>query len=341
MTTLFESCASSLQAKPKAWLITGVAGFIGSNLLEWLLVHGQKVVGLDNFSTGSRDNLAQVRACVGEEAWRNFFFIEGSIEDFATCVDAVRGVDHVLHHAAVDSVPRCSEDLRKHHETNVNGFLNMLMAARDEAVSSFTYASCGSVSHQPGPESTAALRNSYHGAARVITKQMNEFYASVFAQNYQFKPIGLRYFEVFGPRQNPEAPNATVIPRWLATMLSGQRVVINGDGRASLEFCYVADVVQANILAAVAPEEAKGEVYSVVAGNPITLNELFNYMSFELSSVSQKHKHSPLYNRSASEEIRYSREDLMKIGNCLGYQPRHDIRAGLSVAVPWYMNQSC
>ena len=259
----YQTVCEQLKYAPKTWLITGVAGFIGSNLLETLLKLDQKVVGLDNFATGYQHNLDEVKGCVSEAQWSNFNFIEGDIRQFADCQTACNGVDYVLHQAALGSVPRSIVDPITTNDTNISGFLNMLTAARDAHVSSFSYAASSSTyGDHPGlPKVEENIGNPLSPYA--VTKYVNELYADVFARSYGFKAIGLRYFNVFGQRQDPNGAYAAVIPKWTASMIAGDDVFINGDGETSRDFCFIENTVQANILAATAPDEAKNQVYNV------------------------------------------------------------------------------
>jgi UDP-N-acetylglucosamine 4-epimerase len=340
MSKAFNKCQTQLRESPKVWLVTGVAGFIGSNLLEWLLENKQRVVGLDNYATGHPENLAEVRDAVGASNWKNFLFIEGDIRDLQTCRDAVRGVDHVLHQAALGSVPRSLDDPLTSHEANINGFLNMLVAARDEGVESFTYAASSSTygDHPALPKVEDRIGEPLSPYA--VTKLVNELYASVFARNYGFKAVGLRYFNVFGPRQDPDGPYAAVIPRWVDAMLADKRVTINGDGETSRDFCYVANAVQANILAAMANEEARDQVYNVAVGDRTSLNELFDSLTCEMAALKRDYNRSPDYADFRPGDVRHSQADISKIREYLGFQPTHDIRAGLAAALPWYLGHS-
>ncbi len=272
----YTEVQTNLQAAPRSWLVTGVAGFIGSHLLETLLGLGQQVVGLDNFATGYAHNLEQVRAAVGEAAWARFRFIEGDIRDFEACTAAVEGVDYVLHQAALGSVPRSIEHPRLYHDVNVTGFVNMLEAARSAGVARFVYASSSSVygddPHLPKVEAQIGKPLSPYA----LTKSMNEQYAHLYATVYGYPSIGFRYFNVFGPRQDPKGAYAAVIPRWIDALLHGEPCVIHGDGETSRDFCYVANVVQANLLAATTDNpDALDRVYNVAVGERTTLNELF------------------------------------------------------------------
>lgn len=340
MSKAFNRCQTQLRESPKVWLVTGVAGFIGSNLLEWLLENKQRVVGLDNYATGHPENLAEVRDAVGAANWKNFLFIEGDIRDLQTCRDAVRGVDHVLHQAALGSVPRSLDDPLTSHDANINGFLNMLVAGRDEGVSSFTYAASSSTygDHPALPKVEDRIGEPLSPYA--VTKLVNELYANVFARNYGFKTVGLRYFNVFGPRQDPDGPYAAVIPRWVDTMLADKRVTINGDGETSRDFCYVANAVQANILAALASEEARDQVYNVAVGDRTSLNELFDSLACEMAALKRDYSRSPHYGDFRPGDVRHSQADISKIREYLGFQPTHDIRAGLAAALPWYLSHT-
>ena len=248
MTTKFEQVKQQLAAQPKTWLITGCAGFIGSNLLEFLLKHEQKVVGLDNFATGFQHNLDEVQSQVSAKQWSNFRFVEGDIRDLATCQEAVKGVDYVSHQAALGSVPRSLNDPITTNQVNIDGFLNMLVASRDEGVESFVFAASSSTygDHPDLPKQEPKIGNPLSPYA--VTKYVNELYARVFALNYGFKSIGLRYFNVFGKRQTPNGAYAAVIPKWTGAMIHDEDVIINGDGETSRDFCYIENTVQANIL---------------------------------------------------------------------------------------------
>lgn len=273
--TRYDEIREQLQKKPKVWLVTGVAGFIGSNLLETLLLLNQKVVGLDNFATGHQRNLDEVQDLVSEEQWLNFNFIEGDIKNYQDCEKAVSTVDYVLHQAALGSVPRSIADPLSTNAANTTGFLNMLQAAKEAEVKSFTYAASSSTygDHPALPKKEKNIGNPLSPYA--VTKYVNELYAGVYTKAYGFKSIGLRYFNVFGNRQDPDGAYAAVIPKWAASMINGEDIFINGDGKTSRDFCYVKNTVQMNILAATAPDEAKDKVYNVALGDRTTLNELF------------------------------------------------------------------
>ena len=321
------------------WLVTGVAGFIGSNLLEALLTRGQDVVGLDNFSTGFQHNLDQVRAAVGSEAWSRFRFIEGDIRDLETCHEACAGVDIVLHEAALGSVPRSIDDPLTSHACNVTGFLNMLVAARDAKVKRFVYAASsaayGDWPGLPKVEDQIGRPLSPYGAG----KHMNEIYADTFGRCYGLETIGLRYFNVFGPRQDPDGAYAAVIPKWVAALLRNETVYINGDGETARDFCYIENVVQANLLAGTTDNpEAVGQVYNVAVGDSTTLNQLHDALCELLARHDPRFAPlPPVYRDFRPGDVRYSRADISKIQRLLGYQPTHDVDQGLERAIAWYV----
>lgn len=335
----YEEIKAQLQHAPKTWLITGVAGFIGSNLLETLLGLGQTVAGLDNFATGHQHNLDEVRENVGEDAWHRFSFIEGDIRDLDTCRLAVRGADHVLHQAALGSVPRSIADPIATNQANIDGFLNMLVAAKDEEVGSFTYAASSSTygDHPDLPKVEDKIGNPLSPYA--VTKYVNELYAGVFARTYGFKTIGLRYFNVFGPRQDPNGAYAAVIPKWTAAMIQGDTVRINGDGETSRDFCFVDNAVQANLLAATAEDGHKDEVYNVACNARTSLNELFDSIATELAKEGVAYDKQPDYGDFRPGDVRHSQADIGKATSGLGYKPSHSVAEGLTVAMPWYRNR--
>ena len=334
----YQTVCEQLKSAPKTWLITGVAGFIGSNLLETLLKLDQKVVGLDNFATGHQHNLDEVQASVTTEQWSNFDFIEGDIREFADCQKACKGVDHVLHQAALGSVPRSIADPITTNDTNISGFLNMLTAARDAHVSSFTYAASSSTygDHPALPKVEENIGNPLSPYA--VTKYVNELYADVFARSYGFKAIGLRYFNVFGQRQDPNGAYAAVIPKWTASMIAGDDVFINGDGETSRDFCFIDNTVQANILAATAPEEAKNQVYNVAVGDRTTLNDLYAAIQVALLENSIRYEKSAVYREFRAGDVRHSQASIAKIQQALGYVPEYPIAEGIQLAMRWYVN---
>jgi UDP-N-acetylglucosamine 4-epimerase len=344
--TRYEQIQAELHQAPKTWLVTGVAGFIGSNLLETLLKLDQRVVGLDNFATGHQRNLDEVQTLVTPEQWSKFNFIEGDIRQLGDCQKACDGVDYVLHQAALGSVPRSLANPIATNETNITGFLNMLVAARDAKVKSFTYAASSSTygDHPALPKVEENIGNPLSPYA--VTKYVNELYASVFARSYGFETIGLRYFNVFGPRQDPNGAYAAVIPKWAAALLKGEPVHINGDGKTSRDFCYVANAVQANLLSAVIPESIRDEaatpsplnqVYNVAVGDRTTLNDLFFQLRDNLKAHGVSETVQPFYRNFRAGDVRHSQADVSKASQLLGYEPTHAIQKGIAQAMPWYI----
>jgi UDP-N-acetylglucosamine 4-epimerase len=335
----FAEVKTALLAQPKIWLVTGVAGFIGSNLLEQLLKLGQTVVGLDNFSTGHRHNLAMVRDIVGGEAWSRFTLIEGDIRDLATCEQAVRGVNYVLHQAALGSVPRSLENPICTHESNINGFLNMLVAVRDANVARFVYAASSSTyGDHPGlPKVEDRIGKPLSPYA--VTKYVNELYADVFGRCYGMPTIGLRYFNVFGPRQDPDGAYAAVIPKWFGSLLRNQDIFINGDGETSRDFCFIDNVVQMNLLAATTDNsEAVNQVYNVAVGDRTTLNQLYGWILEQVAVIHpEKAAVEPIYRDFRAGDVRHSQADVVKAKSMLGYAPTHSIQQGLDVAAAYYL----
>jgi UDP-N-acetylglucosamine 4-epimerase len=334
----YQDALVRLAAEPKHWLVTGVAGFIGSNLLETLLKLNQKVTGLDNFATGHQYNLDEVKQQVSTEQWQNFSFINGDIGNMADCTSAAKNVDYVLHQAALGSVPRSIADPITTNAANISGFLNMLVASRDAGVKSFTYAASSSTygDHPALPKLEQNIGNPLSPYA--VTKYVNELYAQVFARTYGFKCIGLRYFNVFGKRQDPNGAYAAVIPKWTAAMITDEQVYINGDGETSRDFCYIENTVQANILAAVADDDAKDEVYNVAVGDRTTLNELFAAIKRTLIANGVEVAQNASYRDFRTGDVRHSQADVTKACHLLGYKPSHNIDAGIQVAMPWYVN---
>jgi UDP-N-acetylglucosamine/UDP-N-acetylgalactosamine 4-epimerase len=329
----------SAQGVRKQWLVTGVAGFIGSNLLEALLRSDQHVGGLDNFSTGSRRNLQDVREKVGAERWQNFRMIEADICDWRACVDACTKVDYVLHQAALGSVPRSISNPIATNQSNVDGFVNMLCAAREAGVKRFVFASSSSVYGDSPilPKVEELIGNGLSPYA--VSKRANELYADVFSRCYGMQTIGLRYFNVFGPRQDPDGPYAAVIPKWIAAMVQNEPVHINGDGETSRDFCYVANAVQANLLAATTENiEAINRVYNVAVGERTTLNQLFSELRDRLlPQFSHLTQFKPLYREFRAGDVRHSHADISKARKLLGYEPTHRIENGLDEALQWYV----
>ncbi|TJZ77300.1 SDR family oxidoreductase [Chitiniphilus eburneus] len=340
--TRFQQLLATLPTQPKTWLVTGVAGFIGSNLLEALLKLDQCVVGLDNFATGHQRNLDEVATTVSAEQWARFRFIEGDIRDPVACRAAVAGADYVLHQAALGSVPRSLDNPLTSHDVNVTGFLNMLIAARDAGVKRVVYAASSSTyGDHPGlPKVEDRIGRPLSPYA--VTKYANELYADVFAGSYGLESVGLRYFNVFGPRQDPDGAYAAVIPRWVAAMLDRQPVFINGDGETSRDFTFIANVIQANLLAATTDDaEGKHRVYNVAVGERTTLNQLYDDLRQSLlPQAPWLAEAAPGYRDFRAGDVRHSLADVSKAETQLGYVPTHRLRDGIAVAMPWYVRHA-
>lgn len=336
LKTYSEIC-SSLKSDQKVWLVTGVAGFIGSNLLETLLKLGQRVVGLDNFSTGHQRNLDEVQGLVSTKEWSNFHFINGDITNIKDCSTACADVDFVLHQAALGSVPRSVADPVATNNSNVTGFLNMLTAARDAKVLSFVYAASSSTygDHPDLPKQEDIIGNPLSPYA--VTKLVNELYAKVFDKAYGFQSIGLRYFNVFGQRQDPNGAYAAVIPKWANAIVNGETVIINGDGKTSRDFCYISNAVQANILAATTENsDARGKVYNVAVGERTSLSELYLLIKESLAKHGVSVDSEFAYSAFRVGDVRHSLASIEKAGNFLGYSPSHNVEQGLAEAMAWY-----
>ena len=335
----YEIIQQDLHRTQKKWLVTGVAGFIGSNLLEALLKLNQRVVGLDNFLTGHQSNLDEVKGLISPGQWDNFTFFEADIRDLNACCNACEGIDYVLHQAALGSVPRSIENPIATNEHNLTGFLNMMVAARDAKVERFVYASSSSVygDHPDLPKVEEKVGNPLSPYA--VTKKMNEVYADVFAKVYEMQCISLRYFNVFGPRQDPNGPYAAVIPKWFSGLINGEEIYINGDGETSRDFCFVENVVQANILAVSSKNgETVGNVYNIAFGGRTTLNELFDMIrSLLVVSGHKVLQSAPVYKDFRSGDIRHSLADIGKARKLLGYEPQYSVKDGLEKAGKWYM----
>ena len=365
----YTELQTRLAAEPKIWLVTGVAGFIGSNLLETLLKLNQRVVGLDNFATGYQRNLDEVRSLVTSVQWANFRFIQGDIRSLEDCRRAMAfplsdedpnlryparegggiphslpltpllPVDYILHQAALGSVPRSVEDPITTNSVNIGGFLNMLVAARDAKVRRFVYAASSSTyGDHPGlPKVEDQIGKPLSPYA--VTKYVNELYANIFASCYDFSSIGLRYFNVFGPRQDPNGAYAAVIPKWAAALLKREAVFINGDGETSRDFCYIDNAVQANLLAATAKDDASNQVYNVAVGNRTSLKQLFDYLKSMLSpSACNGHDANLSFRDFRPGDVRHSLADISKASRMLGYQPRYDVQQGLKISMDWYIS---
>ncbi|WP_295421882.1 SDR family oxidoreductase [Sulfurovum sp.] len=338
-----EQLSEELKKDQKTWLVTGNAGFIGSNLTEFLLSNGQKVVGLDNFSTGYQHNIDDVLSQVGEESAKNFTFIEGDIADIETCQKACEGVDIILHQAALGSVPRSIDDPITSNRSNVTGFLNMITAAKDAGIKRFVYASSSSVYGDSKELPKVEGRTGNVLSPYAAMKATNELYGSVFQKVYGMETLGLRYFNVFGRRQDPNGAYAAVIPKWVGSLLTGEDVFINGDGETSRDFTYIDNVIQMNLLAGTTDNpEAFGEAFNVAVGGRNTLNELYNLIQDQLNKSAIKHglstiDQSPIYRDFRPGDIRHSNADITKAKTIVGYQPTHDIYQGMEEAIEWYI----
>ena len=322
----YNQVKDKLLASPKTWLVTGVAGFIGSNLLEALLLLDQTVIGLDNFSTGHQHNLDAVKDVASEKQWERFQFVQGDICNYDTCKSVLRNVDYVLHQAALGSVPRSIENPINTSASNISGFLNMLTAAKEQDVSSFIYAASSSTygDHPDLPKVEDKIGNPLPPYA--VIKYVNELYADVFYRTYDFKSVGLRYFNVFGPRQDPEGAYAAVIPKWVAAVNASDTVYINGDGETSRDFCYIENVVQINILAATAENLTKSEVYNVAVGGQTSLNQLIELIKENL----RKNTFTDIvYKDFRAGDVRHSKASIDKAIRELGYDPQFNMNQGL------------
>ena len=338
----YDEVKKQLIQTPKTWLVTGVAGFIGSNLLETLLLLNQKVIGLDNFATGHQHNLDEVKTAVSLQQWDNFTFIKGDIRNFEDCEKALSTenltVDYILHQAALGSVPRSIADPILTNSANITSFVNMLTAAKNAKVSTFVYAASSSTygDHPALPKVEENIGKPLSPYA--VTKYVNELYADVFNKTYGLNTTGLRYFNVFGKRQDPDGAYAAVIPKWTAAMIENQDLFINGDGETSRDFCFVENAVQANILAATANEEGKNQVYNVALGDRTTLNELFSSLVTALKSNEVNYSKQAIYQEFRAGDVRHSQADISKAKNLIGYQPEFRIQQGINKAMPWYID---
>jgi UDP-N-acetylglucosamine/UDP-N-acetylgalactosamine 4-epimerase len=336
-TILTTDFAKLIGDRRSSWLVTGAAGFIGSNLVEALLASGQRVVGLDNFSTGHQRNLDELATLAPSAFGEDFRMIEADIRDRDACEAAVAGIDYVLHQAALGSVPRSIADPMTTHDVNVTGFLNILDASRRAGVKRFVYAASSSAYGDSAelPKREDRIGNPLSPYA--ATKFMDEVYAAVYARTYGFRATGLRYFNVFGPRQDPNGAYAAVIPKWTAAMIGGEEVVINGDGQTSRDFCYVANAVQANLRAAMAPEDIQGEVFNVAVGDRTTLLELFGMIRDGLREHQVHYALEPRMADFRPGDVKHSQADIAKGRRLIGYEPTHSVATGMTEALPWYL----
>lgn len=334
----YNELVATLPKSPRVWLITGVAGFIGSNLLEKLLKLDQSVVGLDNFATGHQRNLDEVKGEVSADQWARFTLKVGDIRTLDDCRNACEGVDYVLHQAALGSVPRSLADPILTNASNIDGFLNMLVAARDAEVKSFTYAASSSTygDHPALPKVEDVIGKPLSPYA--VTKYVNELYADVFYKSYGFNTIGLRYFNVFGKRQDPNGAYAAVIPKWTAAMILDEIININGDGSTSRDFCFIENVVQANLLAATEEKNhALNNVYNVAVNARTSLEELFSMLKAMLTDLGVSYAKEPVYKDFRAGDVLHSQASIEKIKNNLNYSPDYSVAEGLRVAMPWYL----
>jgi UDP-N-acetylglucosamine/UDP-N-acetylgalactosamine 4-epimerase len=333
----FDIVRKDMLANPRKWLVTGCAGFIGSNLVETLLKMNQTVVGLDNFSTGYQRNLDEALEPLSDAQRKRFSLIRGDIRDIGACREAVSGAEYVLHQAALGSVPRSVADPITTNDVNIAGFLNVLTASRDAGVGSFVYAASSSTYGDDAGLPKIEERIGRPLSPYAVTKYVNELYADVFARCYQFRSIGLRYFNVFGRRQDPNGAYAAVIPKWFAAMIRNGDIVINGDGLTSRDFCYVDNAVTANLLAAAAPDEAWNQVYNIAVGDTTSLTQLFDHIKAELGMSGIEYRKAAVFGAFREGDVRHSKADIGKAQSLLGYAPAYRLRDGLSAATPWYV----
>lgn len=326
--------AVSQEARDAVWLVTGAAGFIGSNIVETLLKTGRRVRALDNFATGYKDNITSVSKIAPDR----FEFVEGDIRNLQTCESVVEGATYVLHQAGLGSVPRSLANPIASNEVNVTGFLNMLDAARRIGVKSFVYAASSSTYGDSAALPKVEDKIGAPLSPYAVTKLVNEIYAKVYFRCYGFRATGLRYFNVFGPRQDPDGAYAAVIPKWTAAMIRGEELKINGDGQTSRDFCFVDNAVQANIKAALAPEDSKPEVFNVAAGGRTSLNELFALLRAALARHQIHYTRQPHYQDFRSGDVRHSQADISKARKLIGYAPSHTVEQGIEQAMPWYID---
>lgn len=337
--TIYSS-ERKLKKSPKKWLITGVAGFIGSNLLEHLLKLNQKVVGLDNFSTGKKSNLDKVKKIVQKKQWKNFKFIKGDIINYNDCIKSCRKIDYVLHQAALGSVQRSINDPVNTNKNNISGFLNVLTASKNSNVKRFVYAASSSVygDHPKLPKEENLIGNPLSPYA--VTKLVNEIYSEVFSRTYGFRSIGLRYFNVFGKRQDPNGHYAAVIPKWIGAMIRNKTITINGDGKTSRDFCYIENVIQANILAATTRNDlALNQVYNIAYGKKNSLIQLFKTIKKNLKKKKIEYKKKPIYGKFRKGDVRHSLANIGKARKLIKYSPEYNFERGLKKTIDWYLNK--
>lgn len=335
----YQNLNEHLIQSKNSWLVTGCAGFIGSNLVEALLNLNQEVVGLDNFSTGKQHNLDEVKNNLNDKKWSNFHFIEGDICSLETCRTACEGIDYVLHQAALGSVPRSIADPIKTNQNNIDGFLNMLVSAKDANIKNFVYAASSSTygDHPALPKIEENIGRPLSPYA--VTKYVNELYADVFKRSYDFDSIGLRYFNVFGQRQDPDGAYAAVIPKWVSSFIENKEININGDGETSRDFCFIENVIQANLLSAMSKKENRNQIYNVAVGGRTSLNTLFDRIKNALEENNIIYNKTPNYRDFRVGDVKHSQADISKIQKHLGYTPEFTIESGLKKSIPWYINK--
>ena len=334
----YQAVLDYLKDNKKKWLITGVGGFIGSNLLEKLLKLNQSVIGIDNFSTGYKVNLESIKNSVNKEQWKDFSLIEGDIKHLEVCQQGCEGVDYVLHQAALGSVPRSIKDPLNTNISNVDGFLNILVASRDSAVKNFIYAASSSTygDHPDLPKKENLIGNPLSPYA--VSKYVNELYASVFSRTFKIKTVGLRYFNVFGKRQDPNGSYAAVIPRWIHAFINNEPVYIFGDGSTSRDFCYIENVIQANLLAAITENLSEsGEIFNIAVGDRTTLNQLTDIIKKSLPSNSES---NIIFEDFRDGDVKHSQADISKAKKLLGYEPYYNVEQGISETVNWFLTES-
>lgn len=337
--TRFDALKESLLQRRRVWLVTGAAGFIGSHLTATLLQLGQRVRGLDNFATGRKSNLEDIRQVVGEKAWGRLEFIEGDIRDLGTCMKSTRGVDAVLHQAALGSVPRSIQNPIASHQANVDGFLHMLWAAKEGGIQNVVFASSSSVYGDDPRLPKVETQIGRPLSPYALTKSIDEQYARVFEQTYGLRSFGLRYFNVFGPRQNPNGPYAAVIPRWIRALERGDPCAIFGDGETSRDFCFVGNAVQANLLAASLPPEVEGGILNVSCGGKTSLNDLYGFIRDRIALARPDvARLEAVHQPPRPGDIRDSQADLTRTRALLGYCPTHSVIQGLDETVPWFLS---
>lgn len=337
--TKFEKVCETLKKTQKIWLVTGAAGFIGSNITEKLLKLNQTVIALDDLSTGFQHNLDDIKANVTSEQWGNLTFVLGDVRDFTVCLRAMEGADYVLHQAALGSVPRSMDNPLLSHSVNVNGQLNILEAARISGVQNVVYAASSSTyGDHPGlPKVEDVIGKPLSPYA--VTKYVNELYAQNYNMCYGLNTVGLRYFNVFGRRQDAKGAYAAVIPLWIESMIKGEPITINGDGETSRDFCYIDNVVQANILASVAPEQSVNTVYNIACGDRNTLNDLFSLIKMNLAKNALKYTENVIYGGFRQGDVRHSEADISRAKSALGFNPKFDLTSGLDASIKWYINE--